>query len=74
MKGLRIIEDELSCIIEDAILKETSFLQITGNPKNGFTVNPPQKIEKIMQNGWNQLYPSLQDSNKDYLAIAGETN
>lgn len=75
MKGLKITDDELYCLIEDAILFENdSYSRIYGNSINGFTIESPQKIEKIEKNGWTKLYPAFEDINKDYKAITGETS
>ena len=75
MKGLKIVDDELFCLIGDAILYEDdSYSRIDGDSINGFTINAPQNIEEIEENGWGCLYSSLEDNNKDYQAIAGETS
>ena len=48
MKGLRINEEELSCLIEDAIIhKNDSYSRIIGNSTKGFTIEKPQKVDNI---------------------------
>lgn len=75
MKGLRIIDDEISCLIEDAILYENdSYSKINGDILNGFSVELPEKIDHIIDNGWSELYPSLEKNNDFYRVIAGETS
>jgi hypothetical protein len=75
MKGLRLINDELSCLNENAIIYENNFYsKITGNLINGFSVEKPQLIEEIGQNGWSELYSSLEVKNEKYNVIAGETS
>ncbi len=74
MKGLRIINNELSCLIEDAILNEDdTYSQINGNLMNGFIVEQPKDIKNIEENGWSELHPTLEDNNNEYNVIAGET-
>lgn len=75
MKGLRINEDELSFLIEDAIIhKNDSYSRIIGNSTQGFTIEKPQKVDNIEKNGWSKLYPYLEQKNEKYSVIAGETS
>lgn len=75
MKGLKITDNELSCFIEDAILNEDdTYSQINGDLINGFIVEQPKDVKDIEENGWSQLYPSLEDNNNGYKVIAGETS
>ncbi len=75
MKGLRIKEDELLCLIEDAVLKENnSYSRIKGDITKGYTVEPSKSVENIIENGWSELYPSLECENNEFKVIAGETS
>ncbi len=75
MKGLKIKENELSCLIEDAILNENdTYSRIKGNITTGFIVEPTEPIENIKENDWSELYPSLEDENNEFKVIAGETS
>ena len=75
MKAIKISYDHFSCIIEDAIFyADNSFSKISGNSINGFTIDAPEKIEKILNNGWGELYPSLKDENEELIAMTGETS
>ena len=75
MKGLRIKDNELSCLIEDAIIhRNDTYSRIIGDSNQGFTVDKPVKIDNILENGWSELYPILEQKTEKYHAIAGETN
>ena len=75
MKGIKIKEDDLSCLIEDAILNENdTYSKIRGNITVGFIVEPTENIENIKENGWNELYPSIKVENNEFRVIAGETS
>jgi len=75
MKGIRIIEKELSCFIEDAILyKDGTYVKINGNSTKGFIFESRKRIENIEEDEWSELYPSLEDFNDEYKVIAGETS
>ena len=75
MRAVRNMDDGLSCRLEDAIFVEDDFyLRIRGDSINGYIVEQPQKVENILNVGWSELYPSLEDENEKYSVIAGETN
>jgi len=75
MKGLKIIENELSCLIENAILYEDgTYARINGNSRKGFIVESRKNINNIEADNWSELYPSLEDYNEEYKVIAGETS
>lgn len=75
MKAIKISDDDFSCLIEDAIFYEDDlFSPISGDEITGFVVAPRENIEKILENGWGELYPSLEDNNEEFIALAGETS
>ncbi len=75
MIALKISEDQFSCLIEDAIFyMDNSFSKISGDSTNGFVVDSPENIEKIIKNGWGELYLSLEDSDEEFIVLAGETS
>lgn len=75
MKALRILDGGLLCLMEDAIfLEDDSYMKINGDSMSGFSVESPQKIERIEEKGWSNLSPTLEFENDEYIAIAGETS
>ena len=75
MKAIQFSEDQFECLIEDAIFyDDNSFNSIGGDSINGFVVEANENIERILENGWSELYPTLEDKNEDLIALAGETN
>lgn len=74
MRGLRITDDGLFCLLEDAIFYEdNTYAKIRGDFINGFTVDSPKEID-TSNKGWSALYPCLNDNNGVYRIIAGETS
>lgn len=75
MKSLKIKKDQLFCLIEDAIFYENDmYSRIKGDIMDGFVVEKAESIESIKNNGWSELYPSLEDKNNEFKVIAGETS
>lgn len=75
MKAIKISENQFECLIEDAIFyDDNSFKPIVGDSINGFVVESSESIEKILENGWSELYPALEDKSEDLDALAGETS
>ena len=75
MKAIKNSDGELQCLIADAIFySDNSFSKISGDTKDGFTVEEPENIHNIIDSGWGELYPSFEDENEKFVVIAGETS
>ena len=75
MKSIKFSDNQFLCLIEDAIFyMDDTFSKISGDSIKGFEINLPESIDKILKNGWGELYPSLEIKNEKFIAIAGETS
>jgi len=75
MRGIKIKNEDLMCLIEDAIIySNNTYSKIIGDFENGYIIEQPQSITKIENNGWSNLYPMLETFNNSYQVIAGETS
>lgn len=75
MELIKIVDDELTCRIADAIFfEDDSFALIEGNFEMGYKIQKHISIELLAETGWADLYPNLEDSNDRFIALAGTTS
>ena len=75
MKIIRLITDEFSCRIADAIFfGDKEYAPIKGNHEDGFKVEAKRNIDELEEADLANLYPSLIARNGKIVALAGETN
>ncbi len=75
MKAIKIIDGDLYCGIENAIIYENNtFIELRGNYKNSFELGKVKPITQIIESHYYSLDTTIEEINDKYKIIAGETS